>query len=557
MKNNVFTKEWTVFDGTDRDIQNAQQYSEMLYEAALRGDYKEVEPALCVSILKKIAEHRNQYGLIDICPGQGTCREARVAFMYQPSYTFIAAAIWLKNKHNELFDNEMDANLSDIMSASMEDGIVGHGFDRNEMIRRTMMVFAVAGTKSFIERNPGFSKVFTHKIKSYISCFEECRSDERISPILSMWNRNPEVNCYPVFVYGTLLSGMRQASMLDGSDYYGKYLLKDYAMYDLGQFPGIKPCRGESVCGELYFVSGETLNTLDSYEGEGSLYNRTPVVVENAEGTMNAEVYVYSQQVTGGPVRTPWNFNDDTPVWYAAYGSNLSEDRFRYYLLGGEYKALGKTYAGCRNKAYFTKDMFKEVPGKVYFGQQSGTWGGKGVAFFEESETETAVVRLYKITWGQLNDIQKQEGSSSSWYGKKLCLGMYEDGTPIYTLTSEHKHEVREPHEAYTKLIRIALMNEAKYSPEEADTYISRICGKNPVTYIEKRKESKEMSSLKIKSNAEVKKDKSMLNTTINTDVFEEFKLYCKHNGVAMNTLIELFMKECINEQYDLVLQKK
>lgn len=49
------------------------------------------------------------------------------------------------------------------------------------------------------------------------------------------------------------------------------------------------------------------------------------------------------------------------------------------------------------------------------------------------------------------------------------------------------------------------------------------------------------MSSLKI--DAEAKK-RSALNTTIDSEVFEEFKKTCKLEGIQMNTLIECFMRQ-------------
>lgn len=65
-------------------------------------------------------------------------------------------------------------------------------------------------------------------------------------------------NIHPVFVYGTLMKGQRAAHMLAGSCFAGCFRLKDYAMYNLGRYPGVVPCDGETVLGELYFVSDES-----------------------------------------------------------------------------------------------------------------------------------------------------------------------------------------------------------------------------------------------------------------------------------------------------------
>ena len=66
-------------------------------------------------------------------------------------------------------------------------------------------------------------------------------------------------NDRPVFVYGTLMRGERAHHMLAGSEFGGCWQLKDYAMYNLGDFPGIKRCKGEAVLGELFFVDAETI----------------------------------------------------------------------------------------------------------------------------------------------------------------------------------------------------------------------------------------------------------------------------------------------------------
>ena len=119
---------------------------------------------------------------------------------------------------------------------------------------------------------------------------------------------------YPVFVYGTLMKGQRAAHMLDHCVYVGKFQLKDYGMYHLGRYPGIKPRKGENVFGEVYFVDEETRQMLDAYEEVGVLYDRAAVRV-SAEGlTMDAEVYVYRGEVSENSlIRRAWNAQDSDP----------------------------------------------------------------------------------------------------------------------------------------------------------------------------------------------------------------------------------------------------
>ena len=116
-------------------------------------------------------------------------------------------------------------------------------------------------------------------------------------------------NTRPVFVYGTLMKGQRANNLMSGSDFAGCFLLKDYAMYHLGSYPGIVPCAGESVMGELYFVSEEMSARRDCYEREGDLYLRKRVTLSAGELTHTAEVYVYNRDVSG--------FEKIGPVWNA------------------------------------------------------------------------------------------------------------------------------------------------------------------------------------------------------------------------------------------------
>ena len=124
---------------------------------------------------------------------------------------------------------------------------------------------------------------------------------------------NAEKNIHPVFAYGTLMKGQRAAHMMAGSDFAGNFQLKDYAMYHLGRYPGIVPCEGATVQGELYFVSDAMLAQMDEYEGEGDLYLRTKVKVWADQESADAEVYVYNRDITGFErMYTPWNANPNT-----------------------------------------------------------------------------------------------------------------------------------------------------------------------------------------------------------------------------------------------------
>ena len=280
----------------------------------------------------------------------------------------------------------------------------------------------------------------------------------------------------PVFVYGTLMHDQSAADLLRESEYRGPALLEGYGMFDLGAFPGIVPMEGERVPGEVWLVNDHTLQRLDHYESEGSLYLRRPVRVHTGEGTGDVFAYIYRHSVDGYRlVRTRWNTGENDEIWYACYGSNLSANRFRYYILGGEYR--NRHYEGCRNRTLWKDSKVGKLPGKMVFGRYSGRWNG-GVCFYLPDEQGETVMQLYRITAGQMTDIMEQEGSSPNWYGRIVCLG-HRDGLPIYTLTAESVTERNAPSDAYRAVIRKALTEDCGLTELEAENYLE-YCTRNP-----------------------------------------------------------------------------
>lgn len=488
MEQNIFLKEITVFTGME-EVDKAWKEGGTFYKAALRGDYKQVPQEQFFAIFKNNLRKTNEYGLLDLCPNIPTDRETRVGIMYQPSYAIIAAGVYFRNTYKEGFDQEVEQLLSNLMSAAFEYGIVGHGFDRNAMVRRTMLMMCLAGAREFVTREPEFNKAFTESMltnievfesivahessgkKVYDSGFETLPANYKIHKVVAAWKGD----VYPIFVYGTLLSGERASNMLKDSHYCGKFVLKDYGMYDMGDYPAIFPCANETVVGEVYFVSEKTRRQLDYYEGEGSLYYRRQVTVSGYFGEICVDTYVYHERIHRNVFRAPWNVTEDSVIWYATYGSNLSADRFRCYIEGKGHEKVMMVHTGCRNKTIWKESECTIMPGKIYFGNVSGSWGRSGVAFYDAKAEGQTYMRLYKITWGQLQDIQKQEGDSPRWYGMRICLGVNKDGCPIYTITSEAKNQQNPPHKDYVDLIYTALVNECGYSEKDVKKYMESI----------------------------------------------------------------------------------
>ena len=139
-------------------------------------------------------------------------------------------------------------------------------------------------------------------------------------------------------------------------------------------------------------------------------------------------------------------------VWYACYGSNISFDRFRYYITGGTYPLTGKEYTGCRDKTLPTESVPILIPFEMYFGNQSRSWGGNGVAFLDTSKPSVVVGRAYLITDEQFEEVHGQEGNSLNWYDKIVELGIYR-GEPIKTFTNSSRRRENAPSPKYLQVI--------------------------------------------------------------------------------------------------------
>ncbi|RNI23250.1 histone deacetylase [Flexivirga caeni] len=97
-----------------------------------------------------------------------------------------------------------------------------------------------------------------------------------------------------------------------------------------------------------------------------------------------------------------------SPVWYAAYGSNLCAERFACYLAGGRPEGASRTYTGCRDTSAPTGIRPVLLPGSVFFGGVSRVWGG-GMAFYDPALPGPAYAAAYRIKAEQFADVWCQE----------------------------------------------------------------------------------------------------------------------------------------------------
>ena len=407
-------------------------------------------------------------------------------FVCQPTYLATAFIVYAVQHYNNVrIIPGIIPFLHDALSGCLWGGFGGHGYDYVEGLINTMNIFADCGMSAFLDAYPKINAEFKKAFEETVKYIEEelCAGKER-----NEWNNKsyenvaiplleklkPSLQRQLLFVYGTLMRGGRAESNLSDCTFIGKAILKDYAMFDLGWFPGIVSQKGEWTEGELFMVRDGDLSRLDHYESEGNLYRRERVTVESSIGRQQAWAYVYLEKPEEEPMHEPWIKNEDDVIWYAGYGSNLGKERFMCYIEGGICRENGREYDGCTDKQLVSDaDDHAWFPGQMYFGNKSGTWNGKGVAFYDPNASGRTFMRMYKVTRQQLREIQEQEGSSSKWYGRIQALGIHTDGCPIYTLTSEIRHPFNAPDDSYLSLITGALIGENGFTENEANIYLA------------------------------------------------------------------------------------
>jgi hypothetical protein len=175
-------------------------------------------------------------------------------------------------------------------------------------------------------------------------------------------------------------------------------------------------------------------------------------------------------------------------VWYAAYGSNLSRDRFDFYLRGGRPPGATHDYPGSRDTSVPADDRPWEIAPELGFGGTSKTWGG-GVAFVDPDSTGGAKARLYLITLEQFADVVAQEnwlapGSVAvadvgaevhlgvdRMYGLVVPLGEL-DGYPVATFTQHRGAVAAAPSIAYLGHIARGLREAHGMSDDEIVAYL-------------------------------------------------------------------------------------
>jgi hypothetical protein len=185
-------------------------------------------------------------------------------------------------------------------------------------------------------------------------------------------------------------------------------------------------------------------------------------------------------------------------VWYAAYGSNMAVERLRCYVQGGRPAGGARVYPGCRERGMPVAVRAVELPGRLYFAQESGNWGG-GTGFYDPGAPGVLPARAYRVTVGQFSDIAAQESArqpgadlaldrvlatgrdvqGSGWYAALLKVGEL-DGEPMLTFTAPwppDQARLNPPAAAYLRQLAAGLAEAHGWGTERIARYLASRAG--------------------------------------------------------------------------------
>lgn len=440
---------------------------ERVFHQAAKGEtsYREISPLLESAFKMQFSD-----GLIRLTDDKEIPpSDIRVDLWYKPTYTVACLVMHfvLTGDMPMQKNSAWEDNFHRLLSASAGRNFMGHGIDDLTGMCSTIGLFCEAGLPEFMEQFADFCPKFTELVNTTEQNLARSLQEGKTT---DAWGRNLE-NDYrmalsglhgktkELFVYGTLMRGRANHSCMVDADFSTEGLLTDFAMYDLGAFPGIQPSKGDFVKGEFYFVNGATLEALNRLEGEGTLYRLVPVIIESRK----KPVYVYEylgktvEKKKVDLIHQPWGKKQDGYVWYACYGSNLLEERFLCYLQGGQCPYNGKIYKGCKDETPPKAVKPVTIPFEMYYGNHSASWNNSGVSFLDSIQRGQTPGRMYLITEEQFYEIHKQEGSGDNWYNQLIYLGK-DTGFDIYTFTNKIRREECRPDKSYVEVLRRGLI---------------------------------------------------------------------------------------------------
>ena len=401
--------------------------------------------------LKTILDFQDEDGSFKLFCSFNIPSDARVDFCYIPTYLATASLMKAYLSEPESFTEKEITALSDGLKMSTARNLRGHGYEGLKGQIEAVNIFMKAGLKEFIDIHHGLCPEFSEMIDKIVSAFADMEAQGKFT---GSWGESYEdeiraINQYfrqrKVFVYGTLMKGETNHDFLQNATFLDKTVIEGYDMYKVGWYPAIIDGEGLAI-GEVYSVPVEDMPSIDSLEGEGSLYEKRCVRITVNGVPDFAFVYVYLDDCSDLSKIPSWREH----VWYVSYGSNMLGERFMRYIKGGSYE--GSAYREpCKDMSPPAAVRTLEIPFDMYFGNLS-SWGG-GVSFLDTTEKGKSLGVAYLITRQQFEHVSCEENGGrcpggGEWYEDIIDLEPI-DGIEVKTITNNDLRPYNEPSQRY------------------------------------------------------------------------------------------------------------
>ena len=189
-------------------------------------------------------------------------------------------------------------------------------------------------------------------------------------------------------------------------------------------------------------------------------------------------------------------------IWYVAYGSNMSRERFSYYLRGGRPDGSERDYPGCRDTSDPADTFGLLISGGVYFAGHSSGWRA-GMAFYDPHADGQVAAKAYLITAEQFVDVLAQETRRSPGMSLDLTPTLRGDryskgvggysmlvrlgerrGVSLVTFTRDRSAapSLAAPSASYLLTMASGLREAHGWSQAQINRYLSALPGVAPIT---------------------------------------------------------------------------
>ena len=167
VKNTILNQEMKPASTPSEACRNGLQY----FLAAEAEAYKDFSKDHLASLLHSAGNMQIETGYIRIFEDPTMPMDARVDIIHKPTYVTAAIGIYAQNNYPEIFDAELSRMFHDLLEGAFEYGIIGHGIDHQETVRRTMLMLCKAGLREFLDAHSEEFPAFANAINRHIEHF--------------------------------------------------------------------------------------------------------------------------------------------------------------------------------------------------------------------------------------------------------------------------------------------------------------------------------------------------------------------------------------------------